>query len=1254
MVNNKSSSDSISTLSEVVDVPPEVIGASRNDDLVLFIGAGVSRLLGLPSWQELAEKVLKDMRKGGVLNYFEIDQLKNLDPRKQLSIAKQIANQDIYSSSIEQHLSNTTGGDNIYRVIKDIECSYVTTNYDEFLLPRSESISSKPIAEKTEFSVGLLDNPGAVVHLHGCISKPDTMVVTTKDYLEHYSDKQLQYFLKEMFDKKVVVFLGYGLEELEILEYILNRGQAKDTKEKKRFTVQGFFSSQKFLYEKLYKYYRETFGVHLLSFARDEKGYQGLEEVLRIWKSQIRPTLLNDVEFMERVLGNEDVSVEEEDELLERVRKKKELRLLFLQKVKGLKWFGRLDEEGYFSADKLPLLKQVQEERYFTIPYWEVSGYLLRTAEELSEPSVIAYASRFLEIIDQVTTYAKNNGITNYHVWRHFAEILSQIPAQRIEAKYLDVVDYWLDTDFSNSLVATVIGLKWLPKLLESDDAHSLELAYRLLEILFKISFPAKDTGGYWDKANLRFRHYWAEKIVKEVAYMAGCLLKEKAVSLLQSRLAEVLNKLKIDTWSYSWCQAVRDYKPIAIDRAEGILLTAYRDALSGYMAQCPNKACNFIQELFDDPNQCQTVVRVAIHCVGEKFQHCQVITEKLIDDKYFENNYRREFWHFLKQNYSSFTDSQKEATLKIIQKQIRTDKNGNVIDSTSAYERAIWLLAIQSSGKKELALYEEAVNIAGTKPDHPKSTYSESDSIFEKSPYSVKELSALSSSELFKKLADHKDKKSWQGSSIEGLTNTIKQLFKKEPLKYYDCLADFENLDLAYIYSIIKAYSELWQDKANLPWDELWKHILNFIQKIVARDQFWDSKNAGPRQAFIANRYDVVGSIAGFLESGAKSDDHAYPAEYHDVVRDILKVLLDKEEGSKDFDATSDAVSISLNNPRGKCIKALINLFLRECKIERKANNGDHSVIWKKYRGYFESEFGRAEKEEFEFATLVTMYLPKFLYLEKQWVLDKLPIIFDQEQPLKWSCAMQGYAYVVTIYPEIYYYLRDHGDFLHALNVYAISDVTARSRVQEKVIENIVIAYLNDFETFEEENSLINVLLTRFQSSVMYLIWFIWTCCKKGDERLRTKIYELWSLLIDKVDVSKAEDRKLASQLCDWASFIEHIDEERMNWLRKIAPYAEENDNSYLLLENIARLSKKQPLEANEIWQAMLERSVPAYPEEAMREILKNLVDESDLGKRVAKETVNIYLKKGFRVPFDLLQEISSTKTPESGNKSH
>src|SRR5688572_32534563 len=78
--------------SKIYDLPPQILKAAQNNELVLFVGAGASKLCGSPDWRGFATKVVGVLQKAKILNFIEAEQLNNLsDPRRTLSVAMNIA-----------------------------------------------------------------------------------------------------------------------------------------------------------------------------------------------------------------------------------------------------------------------------------------------------------------------------------------------------------------------------------------------------------------------------------------------------------------------------------------------------------------------------------------------------------------------------------------------------------------------------------------------------------------------------------------------------------------------------------------------------------------------------------------------------------------------------------------------------------------------------------------------------------------------------------------------------------------------------------------------------------------------------------------------------------------------------------------------------------------------------------------------------------------------------------------------------------
>jgi len=917
-----------------------------------------------------------------------------------------------------------------------------------------------------------------------------------------------------------------------------------------------------------------------------------------------------------------------------RASQKPELKLILFRKAVGLHWFDAFQEAGFLNPTDIPPPLPAKDEGYINIPAWPVTDYLVATSAELRDQSNEEYAKKFLTFIRATTKYAMQQAFGNYRAWWQFSKILRNIPPHLVDRTDIPLFEHWLDDKYDRGLVAEILGEYWLIDLLDRKDEHCNMLVMCLLPVLYEVKFVDKHYGdSHRQEAVLRFDSWHARNISLKAAPKAGQVLRSQAVEIFRSALERVLKTLGNDHWSSLWRSAIEDHEQNhAANDAEDILVESMRDALLAFVDEAPIEAKDYVAELLKTPYG--TIKRIVIFSIDQRYQQLGELASQVLADQNFTSALRHEMWHLLHNHYRQFSEPEKVLVREVIERLVETDEDGQQNDGATAYRRAIWLKAIHEYGDIEGSLYQECIGIVGGEPEHPDfSSYMTSGWVDHESPIPKDDLLSMDVDELVKYLESFRDPGGFREPGIEGLAKALRQIFKASPTRYFTQFHKFAGLDLPYLYELLEAYSELWNEKAKLPWVDIWQHLLAFCHEIVQQDKFWSEEEEQEANRFVANRHWIVRSIGKLIENGTRSDEHAFIEEYTEQAQLILQILLHRQKG-EEFKPDSDTVSISINSPRGQCLEAFINLSLRICRLADKKKQ-NHAEEWSMLEQAYDDLL--RDDSEYEFATLVVNYLPNFMYMSKDWVLGNLGRIFDRENYQKWLCAMNGYAYVGTVYQEIYSYLSLKGHFIRALDENNLKD-----RVVDKIVQNIAIAFINNFEELNDESSLIHQLLVRNEhEELSQLIWFIWTLRKEGDANLQSKVFELWPRLLTVIDVSNRKGKKLASRLSTWSVFINEINEANRPLILAVAGYAEDDFNSHDLLEMIAQMSKAQPREAYEIWLKLLENSSPTFPEEAVRTTLQALAESGTEGLRQAKDIVSVYLRSGNEQPSIWLKEL-------------
>lgn len=199
-----------------INFPNEIIEAIRNNNLVVFAGAGASvdAATSLPNFEDLAEKIAEGT--GEILEDNDtceafLGYLKSKD----IDVNKQAA--ELLSGTCLKH--NQTHEAIIDLFVDPSQIRIVTTNYDQMFEQVVESRGlCIPVYNAPALPLG--NDVEGIIHVHGNINNPNYMVLTDEDFGKAYlTEGYAARFLIKLFQSYTILFIGYSYNDT-ILRYL--------------------------------------------------------------------------------------------------------------------------------------------------------------------------------------------------------------------------------------------------------------------------------------------------------------------------------------------------------------------------------------------------------------------------------------------------------------------------------------------------------------------------------------------------------------------------------------------------------------------------------------------------------------------------------------------------------------------------------------------------------------------------------------------------------------------------------------------------------------------------------------------------------------------------------------------------------------------------------------------------------------------------------------------------------------------------
>ncbi len=238
--------------------------ALSREKLVIFVGAGVSKNSGIPTWGQMVQVFAKEIdypTKGRLATeeYIRIPQY--------YYCLDESENHAAYYSLIKSMIPKNIQPNLLDKLIVSLRPKHiVTTNFDTLLDQVAQGYEI--VREDRDLLTGM--SAHYLLKLHGDISQPEKLVFKEDDYLRYsHTHRLMETFLKSLLIDHVFLFVGYSLNDYNLktfvswIDYIAQEMQVKKEMHRNYFLSSSHHAGKDYLR----KYY-EGKGLQVIDLYR--------------------------------------------------------------------------------------------------------------------------------------------------------------------------------------------------------------------------------------------------------------------------------------------------------------------------------------------------------------------------------------------------------------------------------------------------------------------------------------------------------------------------------------------------------------------------------------------------------------------------------------------------------------------------------------------------------------------------------------------------------------------------------------------------------------------------------------------------------------------------------------------------------------------------------------------------------------------------------------------------------------------------